>query len=253
MRQVVVIASSQSAYLRRLVRRMCEQDSPPRTVFIGSKAHRLLFKLQSFRRIRSRLGLKEALLRILGAGARSNISASRAQEPSLLDLQQKYQFNLRTFDSMNSGVILTELLRYPTVVVLAGAGLADRATIAAVRGRCLNGHPAILPGIRGVDVLQWSLVKGVPTGVSAHMVVPAVDAGDILRVESLPPEQGESFDEFSLRLVELQADNLASSAIEFLEGKSQPARHDISKSEMVFAAPREIHDRARQIVDKATS
>lgn len=250
MRQVVVIASSQSAYLRRVVRRLCEQNSPPRTVFIGSTAHRLLFKLQSFRRVRSHLGLKEAIFRIVAARTRSK-TIDQAKEPSLSDLQQKYQFEIRTFDTMNSGVILTELLRQPTTVILAGAGLADRATIAAVRGRCLNGHPAILPGIRGVDVVQWSLVKGAPTGVTAHMVVPAVDAGDILKVKDLPPEEGESFDEFAVRIVDAQADTLADAAVEFLEGRSQPTSHDLSKSQLVFAATRKIQDRARQIFGKA--
>lgn len=249
MRQAVVIASTQSTYMRRVVRRMCEQNSPPRTVFVGSKAHRFLFKLQSFRRVRSHLGLKEAFLRIAAGRTRSKV-ADQAQEPSLSDLQQKYHFDVRAFDVMNSGDILTELLKHPTIAILAGAGLADRATIASVQGRCLNGHPAILPGIRGVDVLQWSLVKGVPTGVSAHMVVPTVDAGDILQVKSLPPEHGESFDRFAVRLVEAQADTLADAATEFLEGRSQPKNHDLSRSELVFAAPQSIHERARRIFDE---
>src|SRR3546814_1811957 len=87
------------------------------------------------------------------------------------------------------------------VVGLAGCGLVDRAVIHVARGGCVNGHPAILPGIRGVDVVEWALVgEDEPLGVTAHLVVPQVDAGEILRVERVEPEAGETLDRKSTRL-----------------------------------------------------
>ncbi|RUM96281.1 hypothetical protein EET67_19150 [Pseudaminobacter arsenicus] len=252
MRRFVVIASSDNRYVRRVIRRLCEQKHPPHIVLVGSRAQRILFKLQSFRRIRSQIGLLEALRRLIRS--RSGAKSPQEPEPSMPDLQSKYRFDLRTFDAMNSGIILASLRGWRgSVAVLAGAGLADSATIGAVGGRCINAHPAILPGIRGVDVLEWSLVKRRPTGVSAHLVVPSVDAGDVLKTEEVSPNPGETFDDFAARLVDRQADILAEAAIEYVECKSQPTPQDLSKSEIVHVAPRSIKDQARQMFSELSA
>jgi len=248
MSSFAVISSSENNYVRRVVRRLCEKGRPPRIVLLGSRAHRIYVKLSSFRRIRSQLGLKETLLRLRGLGGTSGAASN---EPSIAELQSKYGFELLSFDMMNSGTILVALLEdSDTVAILAGAGLADRATIMAVHGKCLNAHPALLPGIRGVDVLEWAIVKGKPLGVSAHLVTTSVDAGDILKTCELTPQLGETFEEFAARVVDLQADVLADAALEYASGEAKPWPHDLSKSELCFVAPRSIKNQARTIFEQ---
>lgn len=251
MHQFVVIASAETRYVRRLVRRLCEQGHAPHAVLLGSRAQRVFFKLQSFRRIRSQLGLVEALYRLKSARATAQPDDA---EQSLAELRDRHGFDIRSFDAMNGGEMLVTLLETPkAVAILAGAGLADRATIAAVDGRCLNGHPAILPGIRGVDVLEWAIAKQKQPGVSAHLVVPSVDAGDILKTAEMTPLPGESFDRFAIRVVDKQADTLAEAAVDYVTGRSQPFAHDLEQSELVYAAPRAVKRRARAIFVRGDS
>lgn len=248
MSSFAVISSGESHYVRRVIRRLCEKGHPPRIVLLGSKAHRIHFKLSSFRRIRSQLGLKETLLRLIQSSTASGVATG---EPSIAELQSKYGFEVRRFDAMNSGTILVALLEeLGTVAILAGAGLADRATIAAVGGRCINAHPALLPGIRGVDVLEWSILRGKPTGVSVHLVVPSVDAGEILETRELAPQKGETFAGFSARVLDLQADSLAETAVRYILGETVPIPHDLAQSQLCFAAPRSIKRQARAAFER---
>ena len=51
----------------------------------------------------------------------------------------------------------------------------------------LNGHFAILPNIRGMDTIEWSVLKGQEVGITVHFVDPGVDTGRIIlkkRVET---------------------------------------------------------------------
>lgn len=250
MNRFVVIASNESNYVRRVVRRLCERGNAPRVVLLGSKVQRIYFKIQSLRRIKSQIGLKEALARLRRS---RTTSANIPGEPSISELRAKHDLDVRTFDAMNSGAILVALLEHPdTIAILAGAGIADRATIAAVKGKCINAHPALLPGMRGVDVLEWALVRRKPLGVSAHLVVPSVDAGDILKTKGITPEVGETFERFSARLQELQADVLADAAIEFAAGKIAPVPHDLTQSELCLVAPAAIKQQARNMFHSLT-
>ena len=43
----------------------------------------------------------------------------------------------------------------------------------------LNLHPSLLPHARGKDPNFWTIVEGVPFGVTIHHVTPQIDAGDI--------------------------------------------------------------------------
>ncbi len=118
--------------------------------------------------------------------------------------------------------------------------------IHVARGGCVNGHPAILPGIRGVDVVEWALVgENEPLGVTAHLVVPQVDAGEILRVERVEPEAGEDFDAYNHRLVLRQAANLARAALDVADGTAAKSPNPADRGVLRFAAPDHVHRAAR--------
>ena len=53
--------------------------------------------------------------------------------------------------------------------------------------RVIHVHTGFLPDVRGADVLLWSLmVRGRP-GVSAFLMTPRLDDGDLLGATELPP------------------------------------------------------------------
>ena len=45
---------------------------------------------------------------------------------------------------------------------------------------CINLHPGLLPHARGFNPNVWSIVEGLPAGVTIHYMEEAVDAGDVI-------------------------------------------------------------------------
>lgn len=84
---------------------------------------------------------------------------------------------------------IVDVLRAHDVELVALAGfmriLAEPA-IAAFPDAILNTHPAVLPAFRGAHAIPDALAAGVKlTGVTVHVVVPAVDAGPIIAQEAV--------------------------------------------------------------------
>jgi folate-dependent phosphoribosylglycinamide formyltransferase PurN len=241
---ILVIARHDSTYARETVARLCAAGAPPTLVLLGSRVERWLARLDSLVRLRRRLGWREALLRLRrNRGTKADGPPSRA---SLAELAHAYGFRLRLYDRANAGEIVVSLIEAGApVVVLAGTGVVGRSVLQAAGGRCVNCHPALLPGLRGVDVIEWALARGQPLGVTVHIAGPSVDAGPILLRRTVAIESGETFARFIARYEQVQAHALADGAIALANGDASPEPHALDESELVFAAPNRIHRRAR--------
>lgn len=53
---------------------------------------------------------------------------------------------------------------------------------------CVNVHPAFLPHCRGAYPNVWSIVEGLPAGVTIHYIDEGVDTGDIIAQREIPIE-----------------------------------------------------------------
>lgn len=81
----------------------------------------------------------------------------------------------------------------PDYLVLAGLGIVSAEVLAVPTRGTLNVHPALLPWVRGVGVIERSIERRVPVGVTAHHVDAGVDTGALIRRE-LVPRAGRSGD-----------------------------------------------------------
>lgn len=69
----------------------------------------------------------------------------------------------------------------PDMAVAAGFGeIVPPEYLDVPRRGCVNVHPGYLPHARGYNPNVWSIVEGIPAGVSIHVMAEAVDAGDII-------------------------------------------------------------------------
>jgi len=56
-----------------------------------------------------------------------------------------------------------------------------------VRGKkIINCHPGILPAVRGLDALKWTIYEMKPLGVTLHYIDEEVDSGEIISVVQTP-------------------------------------------------------------------
>jgi methionyl-tRNA formyltransferase len=176
--------------------------------------------------------------------------ASSPQEslPSLAETAKKYSLRVVQYDCLNSGQMLVDLMKCENeVTILGGCGIVSREIISLAKKGCVNGHPALLPGARGVDVIEWSIIKGLPIGVTAHKVVKAVDAGPLLRTESVSAEANETLPDFKQRIEGIQARVLADATLDVLWGTENATRNDPTNSELFFVTNRRQRREAERL------
>jgi methionyl-tRNA formyltransferase len=128
----------------------------------------------------------------------------------------------------------TQMLRslQPGLLVLAGARILSSDVLSTATWGALNAHPARLPGFRGTGVVSWSILRGVPVTVTVHVVVPDVDAGDVLETRLVPVEPGDTLDAIQHRADRMCAEALADVTAAIVRGEPisrtpQEARPDI--------------------------
>ena len=61
--------------------------------------------------------------------------------------------------------------------IIAGARILKHDIIQTIQYGVLNFHPGILPYVRGLDAMLWSIYKDYPIGVTAHLINNKIDAG----------------------------------------------------------------------------
>jgi methionyl-tRNA formyltransferase len=75
----------------------------------------------------------------------------------------------------------------PDLVVAAGFDHIVPPEILDVPERgCLNVHPGLLPHARGYNPNVWSIVEGLPAGVTIHWMDEGIDTGDIVATREVP-------------------------------------------------------------------
>ncbi len=61
--------------------------------------------------------------------------------------------------------------------IISGARILSQSIIKSIKYGVLNLHPGLLPKIRGLDSVLWSIYKNCPIGVTAHLINHNIDAG----------------------------------------------------------------------------
>ena len=245
--KIIILTIYDSYYPRMIIDGLKENGHAPEHVFIGSPVAKKWFKLRSIRSVIKHHGYLEVVKRFLD---RRKENATAGIFPTLAPLSEMsatHEFKLSEYDFINSGRFMAELRSLkPDILILAGCGVVNAMTISSASIGCINGHPAVLPEARGVDVIEWSAIEGYQFGVTAHIVEEKVDAGDILSSSIVQPEKGESLAAFRNRMIVLQAEEVVKAATDLANGTHQLQRNDISQSKLYFVTNRKNRREARQ-------
>ena len=87
----------------------------------------------------------------------------------------------------------------------------------------VNLHPSLLPAYRGAAPIVWALFNGeTETGVTAFLLSPRVDAGDILLQETVAIEADETAGELEERLRDVGAGLIGASVDGLEDGRLKP-------------------------------
>jgi methionyl-tRNA formyltransferase len=243
--KVVVVGSFYSKYLHDICKGLHEKNIKVDEVLLGSRFQRFLFKLNSLKRVIKKNGILDVFRRYQ---LKRNQQGSSSYL-SLIDIQGLIGFDLHYFDDVNSGEVMALLSKgsEDQVVILAGSGIVDQAFLECSGGNCINGHPAWLPGYRGVDVVDWALLDCKDIGVSSHFVTPKVDAGSIIVRRQVPIIKNETYTDFRKRVNEYQAEVVVEAVKKVIANDLEGLiENDLPSSKLCYVAPAKVQQKAIQ-------
>jgi phosphoribosylglycinamide formyltransferase-1 len=102
--------------------------------------------------------------------------------------------------------------------LVAGAGIFHAGAIG--KKKIINVHPGIIPSARGLDAFKWSILDGLPLGVTLHYIDAEVDAGEAIAIVRTPIFPSDSPNSLARRHYELELDVL-SEFLTFLDGTAK--------------------------------
>ncbi len=115
-------------------------------------------------------------------------------------------------------------------VVEFGQFLKQPTCALATRG-AFNLHASILPELRGAGPIQWAILRGDDrTGVTTFELVDKMDAGPILRVETLPICPNERAMELRERLADLACRVVLDTIDDYVAGCANPVEQDHTRA-----------------------
>jgi len=110
----------------------------------------------------------------------------------------------------------------PDLILLAGAPILTRRTIALANVACINPHCGITPEYAGSSPIEWpvSLGRYTDIGYTVHLVIPKVDSGPVLWQERVSWDPRLSLGHVSYLLTQHMYDKVVEIAREMIQGKS---------------------------------
>jgi hypothetical protein len=122
---------------------------------------------------------------------------------SLHEVGSVYGFPIAITGDQNSPDAIDRLRQWlPDVAVFTGGNILRKTLLETPRLGVINSHLALLPEIRGMSSPEWSLLQGVPLGVTVHFMEAGIDTGPILlRREFHALEGCDSFADLRNRMI----------------------------------------------------
>lgn len=99
----------------------------------------------------------------------------------------------------------------PEIGIIAAAPILRENIFSNFSIGVINIHPGLIPEARGSNPMLWSIYKGIPLGVTAHLIDENIDAGRILIKQNIEIYEDDTLFDLSERLYEKQIEVLVPS------------------------------------------
>ena len=90
--------------------------------------------------------------------------------------------------------------------IISGSRILTKEIISLVRYGILNFHPGILPMIRGLDSILWSIHKEQAIGVTVHLINEYIDAGLLVQKKKIIINKNDDLQSLCEKNYQLQLD-----------------------------------------------
>lgn len=132
-----------------------------------------------------------------------------------------YGFPVMTCSDQNAAPSIRVLRRWkPDVMVFVGGNILRDEVLQIPRLGVVNVHLGLLPEIRGMSSVEWSLLTGVPAGVTIHLMDGGIDTGPVLRrYKYAGAEKCASLRELRQKLIAFGVEQLGEAIAELAAGR----------------------------------
>lgn len=163
---------------------------------------------------------------------------------SLREVARSYGFPVVTCADQNSPVATTQLEQWsPDVAVFTGGSILRDELLRIPRLGVINSHLALLPEIRGMSSPEWSLLCGVPLGITVHFMDNGIDTGPILlRREFTPAGSCDNLTDLRNRMIAEGIELIAEAVVGLDRGEISPAPQSDRDSDNQFFV---MHERLK--------
>ncbi len=90
--------------------------------------------------------------------------------------------------------------------IISGSRILNKELLSLVRYGVLNFHPGLLPMIRGVDSILWSIYKEQAIGVTAHLINEYIDSGLLVYKKKIIIDKNDDLQSLFKKNYQLQLD-----------------------------------------------
>ena len=147
------------------------------------------------------------------------------ESKSIFQLSKDHDIPLIKCDNINNEVSLSVLKeKNPSLVIFTGGGLIRDPFLQNSGLGVLNCHMGILPEYRGMDVVEWPILKNDfdELGFTVHIMEKGVDTGPILYSEKIKVSSSETITELRRRYEPLMTEAMVQTSIKYLNNHIVP-------------------------------
>src|SRR4030088_1610301 len=121
---------------------------------------------------------------------------------SVREVARTCEFPVVTCSDQNSPRAIAQLKQWsPDLAIFTGGNILRDELLKIPRLGVLNSHLALLPEIRGMSSPEWSLLCGVPLGITIHFMDTGIDTGPILLRRKFAGGDCESLTDLRNRMI----------------------------------------------------
>ena len=129
--------------------------------------------------------------------------------PSLRKWAKQNNVKIVSSNNINSEKSINEIRRFnPDLTLYTGGGIIKKKFIHAANKKILNAHSGLMPHIRGMSALEWSILLNQKPGVTTHYIDQGIDTGSILGFQEIEINENENLDSLRQKIVLTGCDNL---------------------------------------------
>ncbi|MBX3089353.1 MAG: hypothetical protein KF772_02065 [Cryobacterium sp.] len=141
----------------------------------------------------------------------TRVSPQGLRFPTAREVCERFSVEYMEVDHDSPELIAELAQRSPSVGVILGARILKDKLISAFTKGIINLHPGVLPENRGLDNLKWAITRGLPQGVTSHLIDSKIDRGALLKIRLIDVYEDDSLLDVFLRIQNLEMEMLPES------------------------------------------